>query len=99
MNHVKDVMLEPNPKTVYGGPIPKMEGLSKCRDGRCSPSGCHLTNTDLMLDHKQATEHSKSPMFKKCYFEYLYMFDALSDRNWMQILAAYLSIPCPVNVP
>ena len=27
MNHVKDVMLEPNPKTVYGGPIPKVEGL------------------------------------------------------------------------
>ena len=26
MNHVKDVMLEPNPKTVYGGPILKMEG-------------------------------------------------------------------------
>ena len=26
MDHVKDVMLEPNPKTVYGGPIPKMEG-------------------------------------------------------------------------
>ena len=26
MNHVKDVMLEPNPKMVYGGPIPKMEG-------------------------------------------------------------------------
>ena len=30
MNHVKDVMLEPNPKTVYGGSIPKMEGLSEC---------------------------------------------------------------------
>ena len=26
----KDMMLEPNPKMVYGGPIPKMEGLSKC---------------------------------------------------------------------
>ena len=26
MNHVKAMMLEPNPKTVYGGPIPKMEG-------------------------------------------------------------------------
>ena len=26
MNHVKDMMLEANPKTVYGGPIPKMEG-------------------------------------------------------------------------
>ena len=32
MNHVKDVMLEPNPKTVYGGSIPKMEGLSECKD-------------------------------------------------------------------
>ena len=27
------------------------------------------------------------------------MFDALSDRNWMQTLVAYLSIPCLVNVP
>ena len=26
----KDVMLEPNPKMVFGGPIPKMEGLSEC---------------------------------------------------------------------
>ena len=53
MNHVKDVMLEPNPKTVYGGPIPKMEGLSECR----------LTNTNLVLDSRQAPEHSKSPVF------------------------------------
>ena len=28
MNHVKDVMLEPNPKIVFGGPIQKVEGLS-----------------------------------------------------------------------
>ena len=26
----KDMMLEPNPKMVYGEPISKMEGLSKC---------------------------------------------------------------------
>ena len=26
MNQVKDVMLEPNPKMMYGGPILKMEG-------------------------------------------------------------------------
>ena len=26
MNHMKDVMLEPNPRMVYGGPIPKMDG-------------------------------------------------------------------------
>ena len=36
---LKDVMmLEPNPKMVFGGPILKMEGLSKCQDGRYSPS-------------------------------------------------------------
>ena len=39
MHHVKDVMLEPNPKTVYGGSIPKMEGLSKCYDLRCHQDG------------------------------------------------------------
>ena len=26
MNHMKDLILEPNSKMVYGGPIPKMEG-------------------------------------------------------------------------
>jgi hypothetical protein len=29
MNHVKDAMMEPDPKTVFGEPILKMEGLSK----------------------------------------------------------------------
>ena len=69
MHHVKDVMLESNPKMVYGGPIVKMEGLSKCRDGRCSPSECHLTNTNLVLDPRQAPEHFKSPMFYKTSLE------------------------------
>ena len=26
----KDMMLEPNPKMVFGGPIPKMEGPLEC---------------------------------------------------------------------
>ena len=30
MHHVKDEMLEPNPKTVFDGSVPKMEGLSEC---------------------------------------------------------------------
>ena len=30
--------------------------------------------------------------FENGYFEYLYMFDALSDRNWMQTLVAYIYI-------
>ena len=30
MNHVKDMMLEPNPKTVFGRSIPKMEGPLEC---------------------------------------------------------------------
>jgi hypothetical protein len=29
MHHVKDEMLEPNPKTVFGGPIPKMKRIKQ----------------------------------------------------------------------
>ena len=80
MHHVKDMMLEPNPKTVYGGPISKMEGLSKCRYRRCSPSECHLTNTNLVLDPRQAPEHSKPPMFLQISLEF-FMFDALGYKS------------------
>jgi hypothetical protein len=27
---LKNVILEPNPKTVFGGPIQKVKGLNKC---------------------------------------------------------------------
>ena len=73
-------MMELNPKTVYDGPILKMEGLSKCRDGRCSTSECHLTNTDLVLDHRQALEHYKPPMFLQILLE-SFMFDALGYKS------------------
>ena len=63
MHHVKDVMLEPNLKMEFGESIQKIEGLSKCRDRRCSPSECRLTNTNLVLDPRQAPEHSKPPIF------------------------------------
>ena len=36
--------------------------------------------------------------FENDYFEDLYMLDALSDRNWMQTLVAYISIPWPVYI-
>ena len=80
MKHMNDVMLEPNPKTVYGGTIPKTEGLDKCWDGRYSRSKCHLTNTDLVLDHRQAPEHSKPPMFLQILLE-SFMFDALGYKS------------------
>ena len=80
MRHVKDVMLEPNRKIEFGESIQKMEGLSKCRDGRCSPSECHLTNIDLVLDPRQAPEHSKYPMFYKISLE-SFMFDALGYKS------------------
>ena len=80
MNHVKDMMLEPNSKIVYGGPILKMEGLSKCQDGRCSPSECRLTNTNLVLDPRQAPEHSKPHMFLQISLA-SFMFDALGYRS------------------
>jgi hypothetical protein len=41
--------------------IQKIGGLSKCQDGRYSPSECHLTNTDPVLDPRQALEHYKPP--------------------------------------
>jgi hypothetical protein len=46
---VKDVMMEPDLKTAFGEPILKMKGLSKCRNGKCSPSECHLTNINLSV--------------------------------------------------
>jgi hypothetical protein len=48
-----EVVLELNPKTVFGETIPKMEVLGVW---------C-LTNTDLVLDPRQATEHYKPPNF------------------------------------
>ena len=62
MNHVKDMMLEPNLKIEFGESIQKTEGLSKYGDGRCLPSECHLTNTDLVLDPRQTLEYSKHLM-------------------------------------
>ena len=74
------MMLELDPKMMFGGPNQKMEGLSKCQNGRCLPSECHLTNTDLVLDTRQAPEHSKPPMFSKYQLESFYV-DALSTRG------------------
>ena len=80
MHHVKDVMLEPNPKMEFGESIQKMEGLSKCQDWRCSPSECHLTNTDLVFDPRQAPKHYKPPMFLQISLE-SFMFDALGYKS------------------
>ena len=67
--------------------IQKMEGLSKCQDGRCSPSECRLTNTNLVLDPRQAPEHSKPPMFLQISLESS-MFDALGYKSWLETLDA-----------
>ena len=77
---MKHVMLEPNPKMEFGESIQKIEGLSKYQDGSCSPSECHLTNTDLVLDPRQALEHSKSSMFYKILLE-SFMIDALGYKS------------------
>ena len=80
MNHVKDVMLELNPKMEFGESIQKTEGLSKCQDGRCSPSECHLTNTNLVFDPRQASEHFKPPLFLEISLA-SFMFDALGYKS------------------
>ena len=80
MHHVKDVMLAPNPKMEFGESIQNTEGLSKCRDGTCSLSECHLTNTDLVLDPRQAPKHSNPPMFLQISLE-SFMFDGLGYKS------------------
>ena len=72
---------------------------STCLNRGCSPSQCRLTSTDLVLDSRQAPEHFRSPMFWKWLLWVSLFVDTSSDRNWMQTLAAYISILCPVNVP
>ena len=77
---MKYVMLEPNPKMEFGESNKRMEGLGKYRDGRCSPSECCLTNTNLVLDPRQAPKHSKHPMFLQTSLE-SFMFDALGYKS------------------
>ena len=58
----KDVMLEPNPKMIFGGPIPKMEGPLECMPRvKMFPKTVQANWTDFVLDPRQASEHSKSP--------------------------------------
>jgi hypothetical protein len=58
-------MLEPNPKMVFGGTIPKMEVLA----GWC------LTNTDVALDPRQKPQSIISLLFSENAIEYIcYMY-------------------------
>jgi len=62
-------------------------------DGRCLPSEHHLTNTDLVLDPRQAPEHFKPPIFYKISLE-SFMFDALGDKSWIETTQC-IELPCP----
>ena len=44
----------------------------------------------FVFSERQALEHSKSPMFWKWLLWVSLFVDALSDRNWMQTLVAYM---------
>ena len=61
---------------------------STCLNRGCSPSECHLTNTDLVLDSRQAPEHSKSPSVLQNITQ-VFMIDALGYKSWMEPLDAY----------
>ena len=61
---------------------------STCLNRRYSPSECHLTNTDLVLDSRQAPKHSNPPMFLQILLE-SFIFDALSYKSWLKPLDAY----------
>ena len=44
--------------------------------------------TDIVLDSRQASEYSKSPMFLQISLEF-FMFDALGYKSWSKPLDAY----------
>jgi len=78
---VKHGMLESNQKTVLvDGSRRWKDPESTCLNRRCMPSECHLTSTNLVLDPRQAPEHSKSLIFYKILLE-SFMFDALGDKS------------------
>jgi hypothetical protein len=86
---VKDVELEPNPKMVFGGTIPKMKVLGEW---------C-LTNTDLVLDPRQAPDIISLLIFENAIEYYVIYIVALSYRCWMKTLAALICYPCPESKP
>ena len=53
---------------------------STCLNRRCSPSECRLTNTNLVLDPRQAPEYSNLPMFLQISLE-SFIFDALGYKS------------------
>jgi hypothetical protein len=61
------------PKDGVWWTYPEDRRTKQVPNGRYSPSECHLTNTDLVSDHRQALEHSKPPMFYKCQLEVPYV--------------------------
>ena len=86
---VKHVIMESNQKTVLVDLSWRWKDFeSICLNRRCLPSECHITNTYLVLDPRQAPEHSRPTMFSKYQLEYFYV-DALSTRGWLEPLAAY----------
>jgi hypothetical protein len=76
--------VEPNPKMVFGGTIPKMEVLGEW---------C-LTNTDLVLDPRQAPEHYKTPYFSNQILYTCYVYCCITYKSWVKTLLHYI-IPCP----
>ena len=86
----------------------EFEGASQEEEPKVQATDEAATEEELLEcpDHRPSSFLKGKPQsilsllcFENDYFEYLYMFDALSDRNWMQTLVAYISIPYPVHVP
>ena len=81
------------PKDDVGGRIQKMEVPQEYISGkRSSPSEYHLTNTDLVLDPRQAPEHSKPPTSLLKYTWVYILYCALSIGAELKSVAACLTL-------
>jgi hypothetical protein len=57
----------------------KVDESIKRQDVRCSPSGCHLTNTNLVLSQASPGAFAISFLFINFY----HFYAALGSRSWM----------------
>jgi len=81
------------PKGDVGERIQKMGGPREYMSGkRCSPSEYHLTNTNLVLNPRQASEHSKPPTSLLKYTWVYILYCALSIGVELKLVAACLTL-------
>ena len=89
---VKNVVLKPTKRRCWWMDPEDGRTQEYMSGKRCSPSEYHLTNTDLVLNPKQAPEHSKPPTFLLKYTWVYILYCALSIGAELKPVAACITL-------